>query len=101
MDRNQKLKGGEVDMKRSKKLILIALLGAVLLVGSIGGVAFAQTENESNNQSEVKKGALLDRVCEIYNENTDPDIDCDALKDALAQAQSEIVRVIEKRAQLT
>ena len=79
-------------MWRSKKFVLLALLAAVLLVGSIGGVAFAQTENGDESQPKARSGALLDKVCEIYNANPDrpSDIDCDILKAAFAQARSEM-----------
>ena len=77
-------------MWRSKKFIVIALLAVVVLVGSIGGIVFAQTENGDDSQPEARYGALLEKVCEIYNANPDrpSDIDCDVLKDAFAQAQT-------------
>jgi len=77
-------------MWRSKKFVLVALLAAVLLVGSIGGVAFAQTENGDESQPKARCGALLDRVCEIYEQKTGDVIDQEVLKDAFAQAQSEM-----------
>lgn len=78
-------------MKRSKKIILIAVMAVVVLAGTIGGVALAQTEDEENSQPEAKGGAFLDRVCEIYNsENPEAPINCEALKDAFIQAGDEI-----------
>ena len=74
-------------MWRSKKFIIIALLAIVVLAGSIGGIALANT---GGGQPEVRCGAFLDEVCRIYNENTDPDINCEALQDAFAQARSEM-----------
>jgi putative ABC transport system permease protein len=76
-------------MWRSKKFIIIAVLAAVVLVGSIGGVALAQTGDENNN-SQAQQGALLDKVCAIYEENTGTAIDAQALQEAFAQAQSEM-----------
>ena len=76
-------------MWRKKKFILPVLIAAVV-AGSLGGVAFAQTENEDDAQPAARHEALLDRVCEIYEENTGAAIDSEALKDALAQAQSEM-----------
>jgi hypothetical protein len=80
-------------MLRRKKFILIALLAIVVLAGSIGGVAFAQTEDEDDSQPEPRCGALLDEVCDYYNEiaNQDPNddiepIDCDILKEAFTEA---------------
>ena len=100
-------------MWRSKKFIVVALVAAVVLVGSTAGVVLANTGNEDDSQSGTQYGALLpgvgaiykvnaggtinrtallDRVCEIYNANPDRpgDIDCDMLKDAFADAQSEL-----------
>ncbi len=77
-------------MQRSKKYIIIAVLAAVVLAGSIGGVVLAH-DDEDINPRQAHFDAMLDKVCEIYNENTDPDIDCDALKDAFAQARSEML----------
>lgn len=75
-------------MWRKKKLIAIVVLAAVMLAGTIGGVALA-ADNADNSEPEAKYEALLDRVCEIYQENTGVAIDQEALKDAFAQAQSE------------
>ena len=79
-------------MRRSRKIILALLLTVVVLAGTIGGVALAQTEDEEENQPETQHGALLERVCEIYNANPDRpgDIDYDLLKDAIAQAGSQL-----------
>jgi hypothetical protein len=77
-------------MWRSKKVIVIAVLATVLLAGSIGGVAFAQADNGDDGQPEPKCGALLDRVCEIYEDKTGVAIDSEALKDSFAQAQGEM-----------
>ena len=77
-------------MWRKKKLIAIAVLAAVMLAGTIGGVALATTDNGDDGEPEAKYEALLDRVCEIYQENTGVAIDQEALKDAFAQAQSEM-----------
>jgi hypothetical protein len=76
-------------MWRSKKLIIIAVLAAVVLVGSIGGVALAQTGDEDNS-SQAQQEALLEKVCTIYEENTGTTIDAQALQEAFSQAQSEM-----------
>ncbi len=76
-------------MWRKKKLIAIAVLAAVMLAGTIGGVVLA-ADNGDDSEPEAKYEALLDRVCEIYQENTGVAIDQEALKDAFAQAQSEM-----------
>ena len=66
-------------MWRSKKFIIIALLVAVVLVGSITGVVLAQTEDEGDSQSKT----LLSRVADILG------IDQQTLEDAFAQAQEQ------------
>jgi len=77
-------------MWRSKKFIIVLLLAAVVLVGSIGGVVFANTGNGDDSQPEARYGALLDRVCGIYEDNTGVAIDPQELKDAFAQARNEM-----------
>ena len=77
-------------MWRSKKFIVIAVLAAVVLVGSIGGLVLA-ADNGDTDPCEAHFDTMLDKVCEIYNENTDPDIDREALKDAFTQARSEML----------
>ena len=82
-------------MTRSKKFVLVTLLATVALVGSISGVVAAQNGDDSQpnaaNQTanQTVNQTLLDRVCEIYQENTGVAIDPQALEDAFAQAQSE------------
>lgn len=77
-------------MKRSKKFIIIAVTVAAVLAGTLGGVAFAQTENGNDGQPETKWGVLLDRVLDIYEEKTGVAIDQEALKDSFVQARSEM-----------
>ena len=87
-------------MWRSKKLIIIAVVAALVLAGSIGGVALAQTENGDESQPEAERGALLDRICEIYEDETGVTIDQEALKDAFAQAGEEMrLAAMESRLQ--
>ena len=76
-------------MWRSKKFIVIAVLAAVVLAGSIGGVVVA-ADNGDSSHPEAQHEALLDRVCEIYQEKTGVAIDQETLKDSFAQAQSEM-----------
>lgn len=76
-------------MWRSKKLVIAAVLAAVMLAGGIGGVVLA-TDNGDDSEPEAKHEALLDRVGEIYQQNTGVALDQEALKDAFAQTQSEI-----------
>jgi len=74
-------------MWQGKKVMVIAL-AAILLVGSSVGVVAAQ--NGDDSQPNAANQTLLDRVCEIYQENTGTTIDQQALQDAFAQARSEI-----------
>ena len=76
-------------MRRSKKFIVITVLAAVVLAGSIGGVVLA-ADNGDDSQPRVKYGVLLDRVCEIYKQNTGEAIDADELQKACAEVQSEM-----------
>jgi len=77
-------------MWRSKKFIIVAVLAVVVLVGSIAGVVLAQTENEADNQPPAQQGALLEKVCEIYEQNTGVAIDPQELQNAFVQVRSEM-----------
>jgi len=67
-------------MWRRKKFIVVAVLAAVILAGSVGGVALAQTGNGDDSQPKT----LIARVAEILG------IDQQKLEDAFAQARSEM-----------
>jgi hypothetical protein len=73
----------------SKKLIIIAVSVAVLLMGSIAGVVLA-AGNDNNNQSTTQGDDLLAKVCTIYQQKTGVTIDEAALKDAFTQAGNEM-----------
>ena len=83
---NNMQKGGELEMWRSKKFIAIVLAAVLLGGGTVGVVLAADNGDKDGSLPE----ALLDRVCAIYQENTGNDIDSEALKDAFAQASSEM-----------
>ena len=77
--------------KTKKGILLLILLVGVLLVGSIAGVvAFAQTGNSSGSQTKTQNDTLLDKVSQIYQKNTGVTLDTQQLKDAFAQAQTEM-----------
>ena len=76
-------------MWRSKKFVIAAVLAAVILVGSIGGVVLAQTD-DSDDQPGAGYEAMLERVCAIYQANTGDEIDPEALEAAFAQARDEM-----------
>ena len=82
-------------MWRSKKFILIAVSVAVLLAGSMGGVALAAGSGD-NSQSKTQGDDLLAKACTIYQQKTGVTIDQAALKDAFAQAQSEMQKEREQ-----
>ena len=75
-------------MWRSKKFI-IAVSVAVLLAGSIGGVVLA-ADTEGSSQLEARHGQFMDKVCEIYEQDTGISIDQEALKAAFTQAAGEM-----------
>jgi hypothetical protein len=77
--------------KTKKGILLIALLVSVLLVGSIVGVvAFAQSGSGSQSQAQTQEDTLLNKVSQIYQKNTGVSLDTQQLKDAFAQAQTEM-----------
>jgi len=77
-------------MWKNKKVILLAALATALLIGSIAGVTFAQTGSDDESQADTQHEALLEKVSAIYQENTGVAIDVQQLKDAFAQAQTEM-----------
>jgi len=78
-------------MKRNKKYILITVLSIAVAVGIVTGVVFAQSDNGDDIEPKARHEALLDRVCEIYEENTGVAIDPQALQDAFAEARGEML----------
>ena len=77
-------------MWRSKKFIIAVVLATVALVGGARGAVLAQNGTAGESQPQLQRAALLDRVCEIYEDNTGTAIDPEVLKDAFAQAQGEM-----------
>ena len=76
-------------MWRSKKFIVITVLVAIILAGGIGGVVLA-ADNDDESQPGARHEALMERVCEIYEQNTGVAIDPEELKDAFAQVRNEM-----------
>jgi hypothetical protein len=77
--------------KTKKGILLLALLVGVLLIGSVAGVvAFAQTGNSNGSQAKTQDDTLLDKVAQIYQKNAGVTLDTQQLKDAFAQAQTEM-----------
>ena len=73
---------------RSKKLIIAAVLALVVLAGGIGGAVLAAGGEEGALDQDPRE-ALLDRVLEIYEQQTGVAIDAEALKGAFEQACEE------------
>jgi hypothetical protein len=76
-------------VRRSKKLIIAAVLAGVLLLASLGGVALAQ-DNDDDSQPGAFFGALWEKVSVIYEQKTGDTLDQEALKEAFTQAQREV-----------
>ncbi len=74
--------------KFKKKPLIIALIAVAAAVGITTGVVFAQDENE---EAAAQPETLLERVCEIYEDNTGVALEPEALKDAFAEAQDEMM----------
>jgi len=74
-------------MWRSKRFIIVAVLAAVLLAGSIGGIALADDE-DNDGQIVAPCGALWDRAAEILRDSG-VEVTSDQLQDAFAQAGNE------------
>ncbi|MFC1871074.1 hypothetical protein ACFLYF_01540 [Chloroflexota bacterium] len=72
-------------MWRSKKFIIVAMLAIVVLAGSIGGVALAQTGNEYDGQPKT----LLKRVADILV-GKGISVTSEQLEEAFTQAKSEM-----------
>jgi len=70
----------KTEMRRSKKLIIAGVLAVVVLVGSITGLALAQTGSTDTTSSKT----LLARVAAILG------IDQQKVENAFTQAQSEM-----------
>ena len=77
-------------MKKGKKIALIALMVVIAIAGTIGGVVMAQSDDEDTTTTqETARLAYLERVCEIYYENTGVTIEASELQEALCQTVEE------------
>ena len=82
-------------MWRSKKFIIILALAIVALVGGTTGAVLAAssdstTDTTAETTADTQREDLLNRICEIYEENTGTAIDPDQLQSALSQARQEM-----------
>jgi len=71
-------------MSRRKKIILSVLLSTAAVIGITAGGVFADSETDTD--APAGHEALLERVCEIYEDNTGVAIEPEALSEALAEA---------------
>ncbi|OGO00295.1 MAG: hypothetical protein A2Y59_05625 [Chloroflexi bacterium RBG_13_52_14] len=76
-------------MLKNKKVVLLVALATAVLIGSIAGLTFAQTGNGGDSQAKTQYEAFLDKVSQIYQQNTGVAIDAQQLKTAFAEAQKE------------
>jgi hypothetical protein len=79
LNRIYQWKGGESELWRNKKFIIIAAVVAALLLGTVGTFALAQSSTAGGSSK-----TLLARVAAILN------IDQHKVEDAFAQAQEEM-----------
>jgi hypothetical protein len=77
-------------MWSTKKFIIAMAIAAVLAIVSVGGVVLAQENEKDATQPEAQHAALLERVCEIYEENTGTAINAEELQNAFAEARDEV-----------
>lgn len=73
-------------MWRSKKFIIIAVLTVLVLGVALGGVAMAQADDEDTPPQAANGSSLLEKVAEIYEENTGVAIDAQELEKAFTEA---------------
>lgn len=79
-------------MWSTKKFIIIMAVAAVVAIASVGGVVLAQGNgDEDETQPEAQHAALLERVCEVYEENTGTAIDAEELQNAIAEVRGEML----------
>lgn len=87
-------------MWKSKKFIMLLVTVVVLVVGATTGAVMASTDDGEETQPETRHEEMLNRVCEIYEENTGVAIDPEQLKNALEQARDEMRdKALENRLQ--
>jgi len=78
-------------MWRSKKFIIIAVLTVLVLGAVLGGVAVAQADDEDTGTSQTANvSTFLDKVAEIYQQNTGVTIDASELQNAITEASQQI-----------
>lgn len=77
-------------MWRSKKFIILAVLTVLVVGGTLGGVAIAQADDQNANTTPTATAnvtTFLDKVAEIYKNNTGVTIDPQQLQQAITEAR--------------
>ena len=78
-------------MWRSKRVIIIAVLTVLVLGATLGGVAMAQADDPDVNASQTANvSTFLDKVAEIYQQNTGVAIDAEELQKAMTEAGQQL-----------
>jgi len=78
-------------MWRSKKVIIIAVMIVLVLGATVGGVAAAQAQDEDVNLSQTANASsFLEKVAEIYQQNTGTAIDAEELQKAMTEAGQQL-----------
>ena len=80
-------------MKLSKRFVIVTALVGVLVVGGITGVVVLADEGDTTDateQTQARGEAFLEKLCQIYEEQTGVTLDQEALKDAAVQARDEM-----------
>lgn len=78
-------------MSKRKKLVLTAVAVVLVIGGVLGGTAIAAAQDdETLPQEQAQANTLLDRIAEIYEENTGTALDTEALKSAFQQTRQEL-----------
>jgi hypothetical protein len=76
-------------MKRSRKILLAVLLSALVLAGSIGGIALASDDEEDTGPADGF-GNLIEKVSQIYQEKTGTALDTEKLEESFIEARNQI-----------
>jgi hypothetical protein len=84
-------------MWRSKKFIIIAVLTVLVLGGTLGGVAIAQADDQNNDTTPTATAtanvsSFLDKVAEMYKNDTGVTIDPQALQKAITEARQALCK---------
>ena len=78
-------------MSKRKKLVLTVIAVVLVIGGVLGGTAIAAAQDdETVPDQQTQMDTLLDKVAQIYEQNTGTTLDTEALKSAFQQAGKEL-----------